>query len=248
MHLTPERAGIPASTDRGVAGAVGPSVSRATSGAAVALTDVAVEIERAPVLRGLHLTVQHGEVVGLMGANGSGKTTLLQVLATLRRPTAGTGSILGAELGRAVPARLRREICMVAHQSALYGQLSLQENLHFAARLHGRPVGLADDALAAVGLSRAATRRVDRCSHGMVRRADLARILITDPALLLLDEAHAGLDAAAGALIGHLVTRVVGRGGAVVVVSHEREHLDALVDRVVTLDDGRIGPGGAGPA
>jgi len=152
--------------------------------------------EHTPVLAGLDFTLQSGEVLGVIGANGSGKSTLLQVLATLRRPHRGGGSVLGADARQPVPAAVRAQICLVAHQPALYAQLSLQENLRFVAELFDRPTSIADEALVTVGLSKSAGRRVDRCSHGMVRRADLARALITEPTLLLLDEAHAGLDPA----------------------------------------------------
>ncbi len=203
---------------------------------------MAVEIEHTPVLEGLDLLLESGQVIGVLGANGSGKSTLLQVLATLRRPRHGTGSILGADVRSAAPAHVRRQICLVAHQPALYAQLSLRENLRFVADLFDRPVGAVDEALATVGLTKSAGRRVDRCSHGMVRRADLARALITEPNLLLLDEAHAGLDPAAGALIAHLVAGVVDRGGAAVVVSHERDRLDPMVDRIVRIEQGRSVP------
>lgn len=208
----------------------------------VELTDVAVEIERTPVLTGLDFTVHSGEAVGVVGANGSGKSTLLQVLATLRRPHRGGGTILGADVRQTVAPEVRAEICLVAHQPSLYAQLSLRENLRFVAELFGRPVSSADDALATVGLSKAAGRRADRCSHGMLRRVDLARALVTEPALLLLDEAHAGLDPAAGALVSHLVAEVVTRGGAAVVVAHERGQLDPVVDRVVRVELGRSRP------
>lgn len=208
----------------------------------VHLTGITVEIERTRVLERLDFSVQEGEAVGVLGANGSGKSTLLQVLATLRRPQSGDGSVLGADLRSVVPAHVRRQICLIAHQPALYAQLSLQENLRFVADLFDRPHGVADEALAQVGLARSAGRRVDRCSHGMVRRADLARALITEPTLLLLDEAHSGLDTSAEALIAHLVAEVVGRKGAAVVVSHEHERLDALVDRILRIEDGQAVP------
>lgn len=238
----PGRDDIAIFPDLSQAESVGSPTSHPAAAPAVDLTDVAVEIEHTPVLEGLDFTVQRGEVIGVIGANGSGKSTLLQVIATLRRPHRGTGSILGADLRQAVPAQVRTQICLVAHQPALYGQLSLRENLRFVAELFDRPISLADDALATVGLSKSAARRVDRCSHGMVRRADLARALITEPTLLLLDEAHAGLDPAAGALVAHLVAEVVARGGAAVVVAHERDRLDPIADSVVSIDRGRALP------
>lgn len=208
----------------------------------IALTAIAVDIHTTPVLRDLDFSLSAGSAVGIIGANGSGKTTLLQLAATLRRPVAGGGQILGADLCRPVPAEVRRAICMVGHQSALYPQLSLRENLHFVAAMFGEPSRRAETALTTVGLARAADRRAERCSQGMIRRADLARALISRPQLLLLDEPHAGLDETATELVGFLVDTVRERGGAAVVVSHDRGRLDPLVDDVQELTAGALIP------
>ena len=162
------------------------------SGGVIHLAAIAVEIQRTPVLRGLDLTLAPGQITGITGANGSGKTTLLQLAATLHRPAAGAGRILGADLHGVVPADVRRSICLIGHEAALYPQLTLRENLRFVAAVFGQPRQVADAALDTVGLGRAADRRAGHCSHGMLRRADLARALMSRPWLLLLDEPHAG--------------------------------------------------------
>lgn len=203
---------------------------------------IGVKVHRTPVLRDLDLTVDPGQVVGIVGANGAGKTTLLQVAATLHRPADGTARVLGADLRGTVPPGLRRSICLVGHEAALYPQLSLRENLHFVAAVLGQSTRAADDALDTVGLGRAADRRVRQCSQGMVRRADLARVLMVRPKLLLLDEPHAGLDPAAGDLVDFLVGEVRGHGGAALVVSHDRARLDLLADRVLELTEGELVP------
>lgn len=206
----------------------------------VELTGIAVEIEHTPILQDLDFGVGAGRTVGVLGANGSGKSTLLQVIATLRRPSRGIGVVLGVDICSAVPGDVRRQICLVGHQPALYAQMSLRENLRFVADLYGQPVRVVDEALSTVGLLNSAERRVDHCSHGMARRADLARVLISEPALLLLDEAHAGLDPAAADLVAHLVSTVTARGGAAVVVSHERDRLDPFADEIVRVAQGRV--------
>lgn len=213
------------------------------------LDEVAVTIARTPVLDSVDLRLRPGKVTGVIGANGTGKTTLLELCATLRRPARGSGQVLGARLaaagGSTVPPDVRRRICLVGHQPALYSRLSLRENLAFVARLYRRPLDRVEQVLTAVGLARAADRRLEQCSQGMGRRADLARALLTEPTLLLLDEAHSGLDEAAVDLVGHVVGQVRERGGAALVVSHDREGLDTLADEVATLADGRLtGVGG----
>lgn len=215
--------------------------------AVVSLVDISVDVDRVPVLRGLDLTVRRGESVGFIGANGSGKTTLLRVLATLLPPTRGKGRVLGATLGSPACAAVRPRIALVGHAPALYPQLSLRENLHFVARITGHRDGEADEALELVGLGGAADRWAEVCSQGMQRRAELARVLLTEPALLLLDEAHAGLDTASAGLVEAVVGRVRARGGAAVVVSHDHPRLLDVADRVVKIADGQATPVQPGP-
>lgn len=210
----------------------------------VELRGVSVNVGRSPVLRQVDLELLPGRVIGVTGSNGSGKSTLLETLATLRRPSAGTATILGADLSSPIPPEVRRGICLVGHQVALYPQLSLRENLRFVAALFGRSQQTADQALTAVGLRRAADRRVDRCSLGMSRRADLARVLVVRPSLLLLDEAHAGLDDTAGELVDHLISTVTERGGACMVVAHELQRLMRSTGDIVAVTDGRLSPVG----
>lgn len=206
------------------------------------LTDLSVTVERTPVLRDLTMRVAAGEAVGLIGANGSGKSTLLRLLTTLLPPVAGTGQVLGARLGTRAVDRIRPGIALVGHIPALYPRLTLGENLRFYCRLTGRGTDEVGAALGAVGLARATDRPADRCSHGMLRRAELARVMITSPRLLLLDEAHAGLDRASAGLVEVVVDEVRQRGGGAVVVSHERDRLTGIVDRILEIENGALRP------
>jgi heme exporter protein A len=207
-----------------------------------ALAGVGVRLGATPVLRAVDLEVRAGEAVGLVGANGSGKTTLLRVLATLLPPTTGSGTVLGASLHLRARLAVRPAITLLGHAPALFPQLTVDENLGMVARLLGERPGRVAEALEAVGLAGARHRPAAHCSAGMLRRAELARALLARPRLLLLDEAHAGLDPAASGLVELLVADVRGRGGAAVLVSHEPWRLRPLVDRVVELADGRLRP------
>lgn len=198
-----------------------------------------VRLSTVPILRGLDLTLSAGEVVVVTGPNGSGKSTLLRLLATLLRPSAGRLELLGAVQEPTHPD-VRRRIGYIGHEPALHQGLTVRENLHLVATLAGRDRGVADRALAAVGLAGAADRGVAACSEGMRRRAELARILLCKPQLLLLDEAHAALDVTALDLVDEVTKGVVARGGGAVLVTHDPAAVASLADRVLHLSRGRL--------
>ncbi len=206
----------------------------------VHLRGVGVRIGDTPILRNLHLSVDAGEAVGLIGSNGSGKTTLLRLVATLLAPSEGDGEVLGAALRGEGRFDVRARIGLIGHTPSLYPNLTLQENLSFVARMSGVPDAEVPEVLDCVGLGLARNRTAAACSHGMQRRVEFARLMMTKPDLILLDEAHAGLDPQAAALVAHLVAGARSRGGAAIVVSHEHARIAPLVDRFVELTNGAI--------
>jgi heme exporter protein A len=207
----------------------------------VELRGAGVRIGDTPILRGVDLRVDSGEAVGLVGANGSGKTTLLRMIATLLTPTSGEGEVLGAGLTAEDRYDVRSRIGLIGHTPALYPNLSLEENTRFVAGLVGAAPESVPAALDEVGLAGARHRRAIHCSHGMQRRAEFARLLITRPDLVLLDEAHAGLDRHAADLVAFIVDGVRSRGGGAILVSHEHNRMAPVVDRVVELANGSVG-------
>jgi heme ABC exporter ATP-binding subunit CcmA len=206
----------------------------------VELRGVAGRVGSTTILRDVNLTVDPGEAIGLFGANGAGKTTLLRIIATLMRPAAGSGSVLGADLASADRFAVRSRIGLIGHIPALYPELTLAENLQFAARMTGASDVRVADVLAAVGLANAADRRAEACSHGMQRRAEFAREMMREPDLLLLDEPHTALDPDAVELVGHLVDSIVAGGGGAVVVSHDRARVSPMVQRTAELMSGTV--------
>jgi len=204
------------------------------------LRGIGVRLGDTPILRGLDLRVDAREVIGLVGANGSGKTTLLRVVATLLVPTSGEGDVMGVGLTDEARYDVRSRIGLIGHIPALYPNLSLEENTRFVAHLTGAAPGSVGAALDQVGLAGARHRQAIQCSHGMQRRAEFARLLITKPDLLLLDEAHAGLDRHAADLVAFLLQDVRSRGGGAMLVSHEHNRMAPLVDRVVELVNGAV--------
>lgn len=193
----------------------------------------------APVLRGVDLDVARGECVALFGANGAGKSTLLRVLAGLLRADAGSVEVLGRELPG--DAGLRRRIGYLGHDPFLYRDLDARENLAFYARLFGvRDASRADALIAAVGLERAAERRVGTYSRGMLQRLGLARALLHEPELLLLDEPLTGLDPEGAALLTRTLLDTCARGATVVMATHDVERALDSAGRAVILSRGRV--------
>jgi heme ABC exporter ATP-binding subunit CcmA len=192
-------------------------------------------------LRGVTLEVPAGQVLAVLGHNGSGKTTLIRLLATLARPTAGRGQIGGHDLVDA-RAAVRRLVAVVGHSSHLYDDLTARENLVFAESLVGRrpDPGRIDAALLALGLDAQGGTRVRTLSSGLRRRVSLARALLGEPRVLLLDEAFAGLDHDSTKRLEEQLHAFKARGGAAVVVTHSLERTLAIADGVAILAGGRI--------
>ncbi|MGH8981908.1 MAG: heme ABC exporter ATP-binding protein CcmA [Acidimicrobiales bacterium] len=194
---------------------------------------------RFPALSGADLDVAPGEVVAVLGPNGAGKTSLLRTCAGLLPVTSGEAVVLGCDL-RADRSAVRRKVGLLGHDAALYDELTAAENVRFAVRAAGAPTGGVEPALERLGLvGRLRRTPASRLSAGQRRRAALAVLLARAPALWLLDEPHAGLDAAARELVDALVAEVAGAGAAVVLTSHEVERATALADRVIVMSGGR---------
>jgi heme exporter protein A len=206
----------------------------------VELRDIGFTAGSTPILRDVNLEIQGGEIVGLFGANGAGKTTLLRLIATLLRPTSGSGTVLGADLSGDQRYDIRHRIGMIGHIPGLYPELTLGENLQFAGRVAGVADGAVDRALGAVGLLGAIDRQAGESSHGMQRRAEFARELMIERELLLLDEPHSALDQDAVELVNGLVGKIAANGGAVILVSHDRDRVESIADRSVELIDGAL--------
>jgi heme exporter protein A len=169
-------------------------------------------------LSDVSLALDPGRTLVVFGPNGAGKTTLLRVLATLLRPHAGTVRVLECELPREGWA-VRGRVGFLGHASLLYRDLTARENLRFHARLHGIGAARVDELLDAVGLRERADDPVHTYSRGMVQRAAVARAVLHDPALLLLDEPTANLDPHATELVDPLIG--AGSGRTRVVTSHD---------------------------
>ena len=193
------------------------------------------------VLRGADLTIGWGEIAVLFGANGAGKTTLLRILAGLTRPDDGAARVAGRLMHRRDGAG-RRMVGFAGHQTMLYNDLTCRENLAFYGKLYGiRDSGARiETALAQANLLDRADRRVRTLSHGMQKRLSMARAILHNPAVLLLDEPESGLDAESVETMGHLLREWAQSGRSALLTTHISEVGLAWADRALTLDGGRI--------
>ncbi|MBX3081042.1 MAG: ABC transporter ATP-binding protein [Anaerolineae bacterium] len=194
-----------------------------------------------PVLRGINLNIQRGSVVALLGPNGSGKTTLLRILSTLSKQSTGELTIGGWSLPKEAVA-VRAQLGVVAHLPLLYDDMSAEENLHFFARLYG--VQESSPRIAAilerVGLGKRGRDVVRTFSRGMQQRLALARAMLHDPAILLLDEPYTGLDVNGALLLDALIAEWKTAGKTIIASLHEPARAAALCDQAVILKQGRV--------
>ena len=191
------------------------------------------------VLRGIDLAVGPGQVVLVMGENGSGKTTLLRILAGVARPTSGQLLLQGQPF-RSSDIAPRRLLGFLSHRSHMYDELSLRENLHFAARLFGLDdeKAVVSRALSFARLEEKADERLGRMSRGMQQRAALARAFLHQPKVLLLDEPFTALDSASAEGIRRWIADRSAEGCAVVIVTHQPETMWELVTHAGVLAGG----------
>jgi len=193
------------------------------------------------VLEEVSLDLAAGQCLALLGPNGAGKTTLLRILATLLRPTSGELRVTGIDaLGR--PETVRRAIGVVGHGSYVYEDLTAFENLRFWTVLGGGDASVARlrAALVQVELDAVAHDRVRTFSAGMKRRLALARVILSEARLLLLDEPFTGLDQRGRKWLGEFLLGFKLAGGAVVVATHSFASGLAAADRVAILSDHRL--------
>ena len=193
------------------------------------------------VLKGVDLDVAQGEFLTLVGPNGAGKTTLMNVVSTLGKPTGGRVRVAGYDLADGA-AEARRQIGLVSHKTLLYDDLSAEENLRFYARMYDVPNAgaRAEAMLRQVGLWGRQHDPVRTYSRGMQQRLAIARALLHDPPVLLLDEPDTGLDQHAAAMLGDLLRQAGALRRTVLMTTHNLERGLELGDRVAILAGGRI--------
>ncbi|CAM2869598.1 ABC transporter ATP-binding protein [Rariglobus hedericola] len=188
-------------------------------------------------------TCEPGRIYGLLGANGAGKTTTLRMLATLIAPSSGGALVAGLDVVKQ-PAVVRARVGFLAASTALYARLTARETITYFGRLHGlddariasRIARLADE----LGMHEFLDRRVDTFSTGMKQKTSIARTLVHDPDVLILDEPTLGLDVMAARGIVRFVRECRARGKTVIYSTHIMSEVEKLCDRVGIIHGGRL--------
>ena len=202
----------------------------------ITVKNVIKQFGRFAALRGVSAEFDQGRFHAILGDNGAGKTTLLRALAGLAQPTQGTISIFGKN-----PRDACRDLGYMAHPSLLYDEMSGMENLRYFAGLYG----LAGDsrcaeAIRAVGLDPELTRGVGQYSQGMRQRMSLARAILHDPKLLLLDEPFSNVDVHSAREMVGLLKNMRDAGKTIFVVTHQALLLEGVADEFVWMEAGQI--------
>ncbi|MGC2169635.1 MAG: heme ABC exporter ATP-binding protein CcmA [Acidimicrobiales bacterium] len=206
----------------------------------VVLRDAVVLADGFPLLSGVTLDLDAGTLTVVTGANGAGKTSLLRLLGGLATLSSGTGVVSGVDLRTGDLRQLRRRVGWLGHEGSFYDDLTVKENLTFAAKALGRPVGEITRVLERVGLVSRVNIQAKRLSAGQRRRLGLAWLLLRRPETWLLDEPYASLDDEGRTFFDDLIGDVVASGASVIVSAHDPLRSSALSPRTLVMAGGRI--------
>ncbi|WP_370572187.1 ABC transporter ATP-binding protein [Methanomethylovorans sp.] len=193
-------------------------------------------------LHGIDLNIEKGEFVIILGPNGAGKTTFLKILETLVRPSSGLVKIGGLELSRSA-VQIRKMIGAISHESYLYSDLTVEENLRFFGKMYGLP----DDEITVriqlllkqMHLEHRYMDRVSTLSRGLKQRLSIARSLIHDPEIILMDEPYTGLDIRSADDLEKLLLEN-SRKATVLMVTHDIDRAFSICERIIIFCDGKI--------
>jgi ABC-2 type transport system ATP-binding protein len=193
---------------------------------------------------GIRFTIHQGEIFGLLGPNGAGKTTTIKMLCTLLEPTAGSATVNGYDVTRHA-GQVRQNLgAVLKGERSIYWKLTGRENLEYFAALYHLPPAIAkqrvEELLERFELTKRADEYVERYSSGMKQRIAIAKALLANPPLVLLDEPTVGLDPQSARNLRELIVEIKAEGRTVLLTTHYMEEADQLCDRVGIIDTGKI--------
>ena len=218
------------------------SLGQGAARSAVSLVGVTKDFGAVHAVRGIDLDIRPGEIVAFLGPNGAGKTTTIDMILGLSQPTSGDVTVLGLKPRQAITRGL---VSAVMQTGGLLKDLSVRETVEYTASLFAdtRPV---DQVLDDAGIAGIADRKVGKCSGGEQQRLRFAMALLSDPALLLLDEPTTGMDVEGRRAFWSAIRRDAGQGRTVLFATHYLEEADQYADRIVLVSHGRVVADGTG--
>lgn len=210
----------------------------------IQINNLCVEYKGCVAVSDISFSVMRGEIVGLLGPNGAGKTTTMKVLATLKRPTSGSVSMLGFDVKRE-PEKVRPHICYVSQQNAMDTNLNVFDNLHFFAKLEKIHYKLLmkkiEDLLYIFGLHEKRKSKISTLSGGQYRRLQLARLFLSDSVIYLLDEPTLGFDVKAKDILWNLLAQICKEEGkSIVIATNDLTEAQRLCNRIAFINDGKL--------
>ncbi len=194
-------------------------------------------------VRGIDFECRSGEIFGLLGANGAGKTTTLRMLSTILKPTSGTATVLGHDVG-ADPASVRKSIGFYSASTALYPRLTARETIEFFARVNQYPrervAARVEQLIERFGIAQYASARVEKLSTGMKQKVSIARTVAHDPPVLIFDEPTVGLDVLNAIEMQDVIREFRAQGKTILFSTHVMSEAEKLCDRIAVIHGGRI--------
>jgi sodium transport system ATP-binding protein len=192
----------------------------------------------------LNFSIKEGEIVGLLGENGAGKTTTLRMISTMIKCTSGTVKVSGFDIHKE-PSKVRSEIgILFGGEVGLYDRLTARENVRYFAELNGMDKNEADKSIEKLSerleMKEFMDRRVGKFSRGMKQKVAIARSIVHEPKVILLDEPTAGLDVTASRLIHDFIKNCKKENKAIVFSSHSMQEVEKLCDRIIIIHKGKL--------
>lgn len=217
------------------------SINKVSAEYAIVATGLSKSFGGLLALKSIDISIAEGECVALFGPNGAGKTTLIKVLTTLSRPANGNIFIAGEDIKKNA-ATVRRKIGVVSHQTFLYDNLTAYENLKFYGKMYDVPhlEQRITGVIIEVGLENRLRDKVGTFSRGMQQRLSIARAILHDPPIMLLDEPETGLDEQARNALSELVKKLIAANRTVLLTTHNLEWGFGLADRLAIIVKGKI--------
>lgn len=205
----------------------------------VQIKDIKQQFGDKAVLDNINMSIERGEILGLLGPSGAGKTTLIKILTGQLKPTSGTTAVFGKD-SSALTGEDYSRIGMMMDNFGLYDRMSCYDNLLFFAKIYGIPKQKIAEALKKVGLLDAKKTAASNLSKGMKSRLLLARVLMTEPDILFLDEPTSGLDPATTEEIHKVILEEKRKGVTIFLTTHNMTEAEKLCDHIALLNDGKI--------